>query len=365
MVVLEKILDEAIEREASDIHIICGLKPVLRINKSLIPAKINVITESDIYNAYDYIIKGNVLSDNEFKKNRRLDTSLTYKETRMRVNISNSDGIPVFTIRIINDVLPSFEELGIPEIVRKMTYMQQGLILITGKTNSGKSTTLNSLINYINEKQNKKILTLEAPIEYKHKPKKSIIIQKEVGNGSDSLTFIDGVSNALREDCDILVIGEIRDKYTMEAAIDMAEAGHLVIGTLHTKSCAETVDRIINLYDFKDQAQIKYLLSSILKLVVSQRLLKSADNTKLVLIPEVMVVDNIVSSCIRKEKFSVSEIEDAIQGGGNNGSMSLINALALAVINKKITLEQAEKQLELKNIELLKRTTQNLTSKGN
>ena len=156
MVVLEKILDEAIEREASDIHIICGLKPVLRINKSLIPAKINVITESDIYNAYDYIIKGNVLSDNEFKKNRRLDTSLTYKETRMRVNISNSDGIPVFTIRIINDVLPSFEELGIPEIVRKMTYMQQGLILITGKTNSGKSTTLNSLINYINEKQNKK-----------------------------------------------------------------------------------------------------------------------------------------------------------------------------------------------------------------
>ena len=151
----------------------------------------------------------------------------------------------------------------------------------------------------------------------------------------------------------------------MEAAIDMAEAGHLVIGTLHTKSCAETVDRIINLYDFKDQAQIKYLLSSILKLVVSQRLLKSADNTKLVLIPEVMVVDNIVSSCIRKEKFSVSEIEDAIQGGGNNGSMSLINALALAVINKKITLEQAEKQLELKNIELLKRTTQNLTSKGN
>ena len=103
MVVLEKILDEAIEREASDIHIICGLKPVLRINKSLIPAKINVITESDIYNAYDYIIKGNVLSDNEFKKNRRLDTSLTYKETRMRVNISNSDGIPVFTIRIINE----------------------------------------------------------------------------------------------------------------------------------------------------------------------------------------------------------------------------------------------------------------------
>ena len=313
MIVLEKILDEAIEKKASDIHIVCGLKPVFRINKSLIPAQISVVTEDDIYNIYDYIVKGNVISDNEFKKAKRLDTSLIYKEIRMRVNISNSDGVPIFTIRVINDVLPSFEELGIPEVVRKLTYQQQGLILITGKTSSGKSTTLNSLINCINEKQNKKILTLEAPIEYKHKPKKSIVIQKEVGNGADTVSFIDGVRNALREDCDILVIGEIRDKYTMEAAIDMAEAGHLVIGTLHTKSCAETVDRIISFYDVKDQAQIKYLLSSILKLVVSQRLIKSADNSKLVLIPEVMVVDSTISSCIRKEKISVSEIEDAIQ----------------------------------------------------
>lgn len=137
-------------------------------------------------------------------------------------------------------------------------------------------------------------------------------MQKEVGKGRDSLTFSDGVKNSLREDCDILVIGEIRDKTTMEAAIEMAESGHLVIGTLHTKSCAETIDRMINFYEVRDQASIKYLLSALLKLVVSQRLLKGT-NGKLVLVPEVMVVDNIVSGIIRKEKLSVAEIEDAIQ----------------------------------------------------
>ncbi len=117
-----------------------------------------------------------------------------------------------------------------------MTYQPQGLILVTGKTNSGKTTTLNALINEINEKQNKKILTLENPIEYKHKCKKSVIVQKEIGRGRDSLCFSDGVKNSLREDCDIVVVGEIRDRETMEAAIETAESGHLVIGTLHTKS---------------------------------------------------------------------------------------------------------------------------------
>ena len=148
------------------------------------------------------------------------------------------------------------KHLGVPDIVRRMTYQPQGLILVTGKTNSGKTTTLNALINDINEKQNKKILTLENPVEYKHHSKKSLIVQKEIGRGRDSLTFSDGVKNSLREDCDILVIGEIRDKVTMEAAIEMAESGHLVIGTLHTKSCAETIDRMINFYEVRDQPPV-------------------------------------------------------------------------------------------------------------
>jgi pilus retraction protein PilT len=186
-------------------------------------------------------------------------------------------------------------------------YQPQGLILVTGKTNSGKTTTLNALVNEINETQNKKILSLENPVEYKHTSKKSMIVQKEIGVGGDAENFSEGVKNSLREDCDILVIGEIRDKVTMEAAIEMAESGHLVVGTLHTKSCAETIDRMINFYEVKEQETIKYLLASLLKLVVSQRLIKGTDG-KLALVPEIMVVDNIVAGMIRKEKLSVAEM---------------------------------------------------------
>jgi twitching motility protein PilT len=198
-------------------------------------------------------------------------------------------------------------------------------------------------------------LCLESPIEYKHTSKKSIIVQKEVGPGKDVLEYREGVKNALREDCDVLVIGEIRDKQTMEAAIDMAESGHLVIGTLHTKSCAETVDRMLNFYEVHDQAQIKNLLSGLLKLVISQRLLRSADGKKLVLVPEVMVVDNTVAACIRKEKFSLSEIEDAIQSNLEKGSVGLMNSLAKLYIQGDLDLDTCKMQLEEKNYETFSR----------
>ena len=250
--------------------------------------------------------------------------------------------------------MKTFEELGVPDIVRRMTYQPQGLILVTGKTNSGKTTTLNALINEINETQNRKIMTLENPVEFRHHSKKSLIVQKEVGYGQDVLTYKDGVKNCLREDCDILVIGEIRDRETMDAAIETAEAGHLVIGTLHTKSCAETIDRMINFYDISDQQSIKYMIASLLKLVTSQRLIRGKDG-KLVLVPEVMVVDNIISGIIRKEKLSVSEIEDAIQSNSANGSIGLINSIAELFVDDRITLDQAKAQIEEKNIEEFRR----------
>ncbi len=356
MINLNKILDIAIEKDASDVHLIYGLKPVLRIARELIEIEEeDVLEEAELYEAYDYFVRGNVDKDEIYKATKKLDTSFEYEGIRLRVNISSSDDMPIFTMRLIKNELPRFEELGVPDIVRRMTYQPQGLILVTGKTNSGKTTTLNALINEINEAQNKKILTLEKPIEYKHTCKKSVIVQKEVGKGGDVSDFRDGVKNSLREDCDILVIGEIRDKETMEAAIDMAESGHLVIGTLHTKSCAETIDRMINFYEVRDQASIKYLMSSLLKLVVSQRLLKGTDG-KLVLLPEVMVVDNVVAGCIRKEKFSVAELEDAIQSNIDKGSISLINSIARLFVDEKITLEQAKAQIEEKNIETLNRT---------
>ncbi len=366
MVNMDKIIEQAIEKDASDIHLMSGLKPMFRITRALVEAEnTEILKDEDMYEIYDYIVKGNVDKDKVFTETRKLDTSYEFNDIRLRVNISYANEVPICTMRLIKNELPAYEDLGVPDIVRRMTYQPQGLILVTGKTNSGKSTTLNALVNHINETQNKKILSLESPIEYKHKSKNSMIVQKEVGPGRDCLTYHDGVKNALREDCDILVIGEIRDKVTMEAAIEMAESGHLVIGTLHTKSCAETIDRMINFYEVRDQSQIKYLLSALLKLVISQRLLVGTSG-KLELVPEVMVVDNIVAGVMRKEKISVSEIEDAIQSGQEKGSISLINSIAQLFVDNKITLEQAKMQVEEKNIETLNRTIMQLKiKKGN
>ena len=358
MIDIDKIMYLAMKKDASDIHLIAGIKPVMRVRRDLISYEdFDILTEEDMWEIYDYFVRGNVDKDRVFKETKRLDSSFVFSDIRLRVNISLSNEIPVVTLRLIKNQLPSYESLGVPDIVRRMMYQPQGLILVTGKTNSGKTTTLNALINEINENQNKKILTLESPIEYKHKCKKSIIVQKEVGVGQDCLTYSSGVKNSLREDCDILVIGEIRDKETMDAAIETAEAGHLVIGTLHTKSCAETIDRMINFYDIRDQQTIKFLIASLLKLVVSQRLLPGRSG-ELVLVPEVMVVDNIVSGIIRKDKISVSEIEDAIQSNSEKGSIGLINSLA-----ELFTLEQAKAQIEEKNIEVLNRTIMQLKIK--
>lgn len=365
MIQIEKILDYAIEKDASDIHFICGIKPMLRIIRDLVQVEdADILTPEDMNEIYDYLVRGNIDKDNVFQKTKKLDTFLEYTDKRFRVNISLSEEIPLFTLRIIKNELPKFEDLGVPDIVRRMTFQPQGLMLVTGKTNSGKTTTLNALINEINETQNKKILTLESPVEFKHHSKKSVIVQKEVGVGGDSLSYSDGVKNSLREDCDIVVVGEIRDKETMDAAIETAESGHLVIGTLHTKSCAETIDRMINFYDISDQPTVKYLISSLLKLVISQRLLKGTDG-KLVLVPEVMVVDNIVAGLIRKDKISVSEIEDAIQSNLEKGSIGLINSIAELFVDDKITLEQAKAQIEEKNIETLNRTIMQLRIKRN
>lgn len=363
MIDIDKIISAAIVRNASHIHLISGIYPNLRIVRELIPyEECGIISQEDMADIYDYFIRGNIEKDRHFKQNKYLDLSFEFGEVRLRVNISLVDGQPVVTLRIIKNEIPSFEELGVPEIVRRMMSQKYGLILVTGKTNSGKTTTLNALIDSINKNQNKKILTFESPVEYKHTSKKSIVIQKEVGMGEDVSTYKEGVKNCLREDCDVLVIGEIMDKETMDAAIEIAESGRLVIGTLHTKSCAETIDRIINFYDIKDQQNIKYLIASLLKLVTSQRLLLDKTD-KLVLVSEVMVVNNVIQGLIRKEKFSVSEIEDAIQNGATEENISLINSIAKLFVDDVITLEQAKSQIEEKNIETLNRTIMQLKIK--
>ena len=181
MIEIDKILVSAKEKDASDVHLICGLKPMLRIRRNLIEYECdNALAEEDMYEIYDYFVRGNVDKDRVFKETKKLDTSFEFEDIRLRVNISLANEIPIFTMRLIKNELPKYEDLGVPDIVRRMTYQPQGLILVTGKTNSGKTTTLNALINEINENQNKKILTLENPVEYKHTSKKSVIVQKEI-----------------------------------------------------------------------------------------------------------------------------------------------------------------------------------------
>ena len=174
MVLIERIIQEAIEKGASDIHLLQGLKPILRISRDLVEIQdLDVLDEGELYEVYDYIVRGNVTKDEIYKDERKLDTSLVFNDTRLRVNVSYSMDVPTYTMRIISNDLPPYETLGLPEIIKTVTYQPQGVILVTGKTNSGKSTTLNALIDEINKKQNKKILTLESPIEYRHTSKKS------------------------------------------------------------------------------------------------------------------------------------------------------------------------------------------------
>ncbi len=351
---LEKILDVAIKQDASDVHLVPNLKPYLRVKRELVKLdKFAILTKEATQECYDEIVGKNKYKNDMFKVQRRLDCSYEYKDVKFRVNISLSNGAVVITMRLIKGTLPPYEALGFPPVVATLLKQSQGLILVTGKTNSGKSTTLNVMIDRINKTEEKKIITLENPIEFVHHSDKSIIVQKEIGKQEDSRSFSEGVKNALREDADILVVGEIRDKETMDTAIEMAESGHLVIGTIHTKSCAETIDRIINFYEPKEQINIKYLMSTLLRAIISQKLIRG--NNELVLIPEIMIVDNVVAGSIRKEKFSVSELEDLIQVGSDKGNVGYIYSFAKAFVEEKLSLDTIKMYVEEQNYETLNR----------
>lgn len=356
MIDIDNILMEGIRRGASDIHLVNNMRPIFRINRNLIEMQeAEPLYEDDLLYIFGVFSLYNEGIRVTFEKNRKIDLNYDFNGTRFRINVSLSNGNHVFTLRIIKDKLPEFRDLGLPDIVRKLAMAPQGLILITGKSNSGKTTTLNALVNEINKTENKKILMLEDPIEFSHRSNKSLIVQKEVGEGKDCRTFGEGTINSLREDCDILVVGEVRDRMTMDAMLEMAESGYLVIGTMHTRSCAETIDRIINFYDISDQKTIQYMMSSVLKAVVAQRLLKGMNND-LVMAPEIMVVDNIISGHLRKDKLSKSEIEDAILTSQSKGSLSLIFSLASLIVQNKISIEVAKSQIGEESFEHLENT---------
>ena len=352
---LDTILEQAVAVEASDIHILVGCPPILRVSKELQYIEfVGEVSQEDMDTFIKEVVHDNPKVIELYEEQRLLDTNYQYGETRFRVNLSFSMDVPTMTMRLIKQDLPLYESLNLPPIIKKFTIASQGLILVTGKPGSGKSTTLNALVNEINENESKKILMLENPIEYVHKNKQSIIVQKEIGPFGDCKSYHEGVVNALREDCDVLIVGEIRDKITMDATIEMAETGHLVLGTLHTNSCAETIDRIINFYPTEDQQTVKFMVANALKLVVSQRMLRGGYNN-LVMIPEVLVVDDHVGGMIKKDKFNSLEVEDAMQSGREKGNISIVFSLADAVNDGKITVEQAKREVDVKRHDLLLR----------
>ncbi len=322
------IIDKAISLDATDIHLAPGLVPVYRISRKLFFDETKLPLDEVILNQFlDYFYEKNKGLKEKFELKKQADFSYSYKETRFRINVSITKGIPTFSIRIIPNGEIKADSLGLKDIIRKVQRVHSGLVLITGKVNSGKSTTMNAFLQEVNRTENKKIVTLEDPIEYEHTSQKSIVIQKEIGEQSDVINFNAGLVNLLREDADITVLGEIRDRKTMDVAIDLAESGGLVIGTLHTRSCGETIERIINMYDPGEQMAIKNSISSVLKIVVSQKLLVSTKNT-LILVPEIMVVNNTIEAQIRQEKFSVSDIEDSIHTQKENGCVSYESSFA-------------------------------------
>ncbi len=338
--IIDDLLKEVLEYKASDLHISAGLPPVIRVDGNLLRTKYQPLTPDSVE---DLVFP---MLNNEqrriLEQNWELDMSYGISGVgRFRVNVYKNRGTYAAAFRTINSVVPSFETLGLPEVVRQITERPRGLILVTGPTGSGKSTTLASMMDYINETRNEHILTIEDPIEFVHKSKKSVIHQRELGQ--DTRSFANALKSALREDPDIILVGEMRDIETISLALTAAETGHLVFGTLHTSSASQTVDRIIDVFPEGQQQQIRVQLGGCLEAVFAQTLLQKLqpDGTKKgrVMAQEIMVKNNAISNMIREGKSA--QLYSAIQTGANQGMQTLEAALAALYKKKLITAEDA------------------------
>ena len=349
-----EIVRNAIERGATDIHLVENLYPLYRINKELIKNEfIDPMNRFDLESLMENLVDDSLELVEQFEAEKKLDLSFDVDETvRLRINASLAFGVPTFSIRIIRNKTIDVDSFRLRKIIDDMMHINSGLILITGKVNSGKTTTLNAFIQEVNKVYNKKIVTLEEPIEYKHTSKKSIIVQKEVSKTGDIPSYYDGVINLLREDTDIAIIGEIRDRKTMDAVLDLVEAGGLVIGTLHTRSCGETLDRILGMYSPSEQTAIKYSLSSVLKMVVSQKLVKDL-NKQTILVNEIMSVNSTIAALIRQEKFSISEIQDTIHYSNTKEMISFEKSFVELYNKGLIDIEGIKNNVENNSLSLI------------
>ncbi len=332
---ITKFLDFAIEKNASDIHICVGIPLMIRIDGKLLPMGDTAgITQEKVRELIMSFTPEDMIA--VLRQKKEVDFSFGYKSMRFRVNIYYQKGTEAASLRLISKNIPGFQELGLPPILEKFTEHNQGFVVITGPTGSGKSTTLATLIDKINTEKKKHIVTIEDPIEYVFEHKQSIISQREVG--SDTNTFGRALRSALREDPDVVLVGEMRDMETIEAALTLAETGHLVFTTLHTNSAAQTADRIVSIFPPHLQQQISSQLASVLVGVVSQRLVPKVNGGR-VLASEIMIANPAIKSLIRDGKSF--QIPNVIQTSASEGMISLDKVLAEYVSRGDVTLEDA------------------------
>lgn len=331
---LPTIVSRAAELHASDIHLVCGIPVRLRVDGKLVNLTDRPLTETEC-EAYARMLTANYDAISSIGE-QDLATSFPCG-TRCRVNLFRQQGYISAAIRLLNNHIPSFSELGLPSAAEKFTEFNQGIVLITGETGSGKSTTLACLLDRINHTQPKHIITLEDPIEYIYEPDCCVINQREIGQ--DTRSYEDGLKAILREDPDVILIGEMRHLSTIETALVAAETGHLVFATLHTNSASDAVNRIVDVFPAGQQSQIRLQLSMTLQAVMCQQLLPRAAGRGRVLACEVMMVNNAVRNLIREGK--TPQIANVIATSAAEGSMLMDNALIKLYKTRAISSEVA------------------------
>ena len=345
---IDELLELVTTANASDLHIAPGIPPVIRVDGGLQPTPYEACTPLDVQQMMYAILTDEQIQ--KFESNWELDFSYALqKKARFRVNLFRDKGSVAAALRLIPTRIPTLQELGMPPVVEKLTHIKRGLVLVTGPTGSGKSTTLASMINHINLNRSEHIITIEDPIEYLHNHKMSVINQRELG--MDTRSFPNALRASLREDPDIILVGEMRDLETMQLAISAAETGHLVFATLHTNSAASSVDRIVDGFPPGQQEQVRLQLSNNIQAIVAQQLIPKASGQGRVAVQEIMIATAAIRNLIREAK--AHQLTSVIQTSANQGMITTDQALKDLYLRGTITYEAAVARAQ--NAEELKR----------
>lgn len=326
---------EAEALRASDIHLICKLPPKCRVDGALRNLREDLLTDS-VCDDLARQMAGDLFE--HFMEVGELDLAHSYEGVRVRINIFRQQDHSSATIRLLSNRIPKLEELGLPPAVQDLTRLERGIVLVTGETGSGKSTTLAAMIDSINHSRAEHVITLEDPIEYIYTPDQCIFNQREIHRDTDS--YSSGLRAALREDPDIILIGEMRDLDTIETALTAAETGHLVLATLHTGSAADAIDRIVDVFPEARQKQIRMQLSMTLRAVLAQQLLPHKSGQGRVAVCELMLVNSAIRNLIREAK--TPQIQNVIATSAKDGAITMDNALVKLYREKKISAESVK-----------------------